>query len=324
MKKYFFLLSVWLFLSFNSILSAQNITVNAVLDSTVLFIGDQANYSFEITQQPGQHVVMPEYQMIIPGGLEIVERFSNDTIKSNDGYLQIKKNYLVTAFEDSLLFIPPQAFVVGNDTIWSNSVSLKVIQPFDIDPKSTEVADIKPVINVRFDWNTLFKIYLLVLLIIIIVLAVVILIRKYMLKKPVIPQRQVIEPEIPAHQKALAALDRIKNEKIWQKGRIKEYYTQLTDVVRKYIAERFGINSMEMTSDEILDALEILRFEQKSAFECLKQILRIADLVKFAKWESNPSEIELSLMNAYLFVNQTKIEEVKSLEALKEEQQAEE
>ncbi|MDR0370478.1 MAG: hypothetical protein LBH80_01290 [Prevotellaceae bacterium] len=323
MRTYFFAVAAGILSSVFVPLPAQNVTVGAALDSTLLMIGDQANYSFEITQQPGDYVVAPEYQTTIPGGLEIVERFPNDTIKSPDGYLQIRKNYRVTAFEDSLLFIPPQPFVVGGDTIWSNSVSLKVVQPFDIDPESNEVADIKSIWKVPFDWKTPVEIGLLVILILIILLGAVVLIRKYLLKKSAVPPiLQTVAPVVPPHLTALAELDRIKNEKRWQKGRVKEYYTELTDVIRKYIAARYRIGSMEMTSEEIMSAVGFLQFEQKSAFDCLKQILHIADLVKFAKWESNPSESELSLMNAYLFVNQTKKEEVKTLEQLKEEQQA--
>ena len=77
---------------------------------------------------------------------------------------------------------------------------------------------------------------------------------------------------------------------------------------------------MEMTSEEILDHLKSLRMEQKSTYLSLKQILQLADLVKFAKWNATPDEHELSLLNAYLFVNQTKIEEVVSLDELKKEE----
>jgi len=82
----------------------------------------------------------------------------------------------------------------------------------------------------------------------------------------------------------------------------------------------FNINSMEMTSEEILIHLKELRMEQKATYLGLQQILKLADLVKFAKWNATPDEHELSLMNAYLFVNQTKIEEVISIEELKKEE----
>ena len=122
---------------------------------------------------------------------------------------------------------------------------------------------------------------------------------------------------------ALNQLDKIKQEKPWQQGRSKEYHTELTDVVREYIERVFSVNSMEMTSEEILEHLRNLRMEQKTAYSGLKQILKLADLVKFAKWNATPDEHELSLTNAYLFVNQTKVEETKPLEEIKKEENKE-
>ena len=104
-------------------------------------------------------------------------------------------------------------------------------------------------------------------------------------------------------------LDEIKQQKLWQQGRNKEYYTLITDTLRRYIVDRFGINAMEMTSGEILD---IIRKQQEanSVYESLKQIMQLSDFVKFAKMNPLPDENDLSLMNAYLFINQTKVEEI--------------
>jgi len=112
-------------------------------------------------------------------------------------------------------------------------------------------------------------------------------------------------------------LDEIKQQKLWQQGRNKEYYTLLTDTLRKYMVNRFGINAMEMTSGEILELIR-LESEANSSYNSLKQILELADFVKFAKLHPLPDENELSLMNAYLFVNQTKVVEVASPEESKE------
>ena len=134
------------------------------------------------------------------------------------------------------------------------------------------------------------------------------------MKKPVF-HTQTPEEIIPANIEALRRLDKIKEEKIWQKGRVKEYHTELTDVLRTYIERVFNIPSMEMTSDEILRGSQFLKVDKPAAYEGLKQILRLADLVKFAKWNPETVENELSLMNAYLFVNQTTVEEIKSEES---------
>ena len=292
-------------------LQAQPITVTARLDSTILWIGDQSGLSFEVTQSAEQQVEFPVFYDTISSGLEIVGGIRMDTTKSKDGYLIVRQNYTVTAFEDSLYYVPPFPFVLNGDTVWSNPLSMKVVQPFEIDTASHAITDIKPVYNVKFYWKGFLKWLFFIWLVCAIVLLIWFLVRKFVQKKPVIPF--VKEPEVllPAHVVALAALDKIKQKKSWQQGRVKEYHTELTDVLREYIERLFNVSSMEMTSDEILDSLGMLRVSQKSAHNGLKQILQLADLVKFAKWNPTTEENEISLMNAYLFVNQTKIEEVK-------------
>jgi uncharacterized protein YneF (UPF0154 family) len=302
----------------NTNLWAQKITVNAKLDSTVIWIGNQAHLSFEVSQQPNQKVNMPVFTDSIIGSLELVEPVKVDTTKSPDGHLLVSQHYLVTSFKDSLLYIPAFPFVLNGDTVWSKSLSLKVVQPFKIDTASKTIADIKPVFNPKFDWVWLFKIILLVLLILFILGLLYYLFRKYLKKKPVLNETEIKLLQ-PAHVVALSQLDKIKEEKLWQKGRFKEYHTELTQVIREYIERIFNIKSMEMTSEEILEHLRTLRMEQKSIYLSLRQILQLADLVKFAKWNATPDEHELSLLNAYLFVNQTKVDEVKPLDELKNE-----
>ena len=113
----------------------------------------------------------------------------------------------------------------------------------------------------------------------------------------------------PPHVIALHALDHVKVEKLWQQGKEKEYFTEVTDILRKYIENRFGVNAFEMTSDEILNIVNNFMIADSST-DSLKQVLKLADLVKFAKYKPFPDENDLSLVNAYLFVNQTKKEEV--------------
>jgi hypothetical protein len=118
----------------------------------------------------------------------------------------------------------------------------------------------------------------------------------YIFKPPVI---------LPAHVRAIRELDKLKEEKIWQQGREKEFYSRLTDILRSYLFEREGINAMEMTSGEILNEMRKL-LEGESVYNNLKQILSTADLVKFARYKPYPDENDLSMVNAYFFVNQTR------------------
>ena len=299
-------------------LHAQKITVSARLDSAVIWIGNQTNLTFEVSQQPKQHVLMPLFSDTIVGGLETVEPVKTDTVKSPDGQLLVSHRYTVTSFKDSLIYIPPFPFVLNGDTVWSKSLSLKVVQPFKIDTASHKIADIKPVFNSKFNWGSFFLRVLLGFIILGLLVALYFVYEKFIKKKPILSDKQ-IKLLLPAHVVALNQLDKIKQEKSWQQGRYKEYHTELTDVVREYIERMFDINSMEMTSEEILDHLRWLKLEKKSAYLNLQQILNLADLVKFAKWNALPEEHELSLQNAYLFISQTKVEDVKPVEEIKNE-----
>jgi len=300
-------------------LRAQKITVNARLDSTVIWIGSQTHLTFQVSQQPKQKVVMPVFSGNIVAGLETVEPVKTDTVKSPDGHLLVNQHYLVTAFKDSLIYIPPFPFVLNGDTVWSKSLSLKVVQPFKIDTASNKIADIKSVLSPKFDWKS----FLLTVLLIVVIIGLLVLLyfiyKRYFKKKPILNDKE-IRLLLPAHVVALNQLDKMKQEKSWQHGRSKEFHTQLTDILREYIERVFNINSMEMTSDEILEQLRGLKLEQKATYLGLEQILKLADLVKFAKWDAMPDEHELSLLNAYSFVNQTKVEEPKPLSEVKTEE----
>jgi len=319
MRKSLLLLFLLLVSFVHSNLWAQKITVNARLDSTVMWIGNQTHLTFEISQQPRQKVGMPVFSDSIIGGLELVEPVKIDTLKSPDGHILVEQHYLVTAFKDSLLYIPPFPFVLNGDTVWSKSLSLKVVQPFKIDTASNAIADIKPVFQPKFNWLNLLFIVLLILAIHGIIILLLFIYRKYLKKSPVLDSKEM-KLLLPPHVVALSELDRLKQDKPWQQGRSKEYHTELTDIIREYIERVFSVNSMEMTSEEILDHLRNLKSEQKTAYSGLNQILKLADLVKFAKWNPTPDEHELSLSNAYLFVNQTKVDETKPLEEIKNEE----
>jgi len=119
------------------------------------------------------------------------------------------------------------------------------------------------------------------------------------------PQEEPVNPELlrPADEVALEKLDEIKATKIWKDGKVKEYQTELTDVVREYIGRRFGVQSTEKTSDETLRAMKPLI--EKDLYSNLSKMLQLADLVKFAKWHTTPDENERALTTAYEFVKET-------------------
>lgn len=289
----------------SGLLQAQPTTVSATMDSTILLVGEQTRLTFTVAQMRDRQVCAPVFSDTIVSGLEIVERLPLDTQLADDGLLLVSQSYVLTSFDSALYFIDAQPFVDGADTLYSNPLSLKVVS-IPVDTAQHAIADIKPVYAPPFDWP-LFWLIVLITLGVVALAVIGFFVYRYV-KRHAAPSAEVAEPQDlrPAHEIALERLDVIKAEKLWQQNRAKEYHTQLTDVVRDYIARRFGICAVEQTSAEILAGIQPALSGQKTVYADLKTLLTTSDLVKFAKYKPLVSEDEKSLALAYQFVEATK------------------
>jgi len=302
-------------------LVAQKASVQATVQPTEIMIGEQALINLKVITPKDKVIHFPVYEKEIVPGIEVITMLPPDTIIENN-VMTLNFKYVVTSFDSTLYHIPHIPFFDGTDTIYSNSFGLKVTSPElsdstlaylekintgetdSIDFKQLQLNDIKPVRKAPFVWTD----YLWILWIAmgaILVLGLIGFIIYLVLKKK--KKGYFFKPPqvLPAHVRALSELDKLKTEKIWQQGREKDFYSKLTDVLRTYIYEREGINAMEMTSGEILNEIRKTT-DIESTYDNLKQILSTADLVKFAKYKPYPDENDLSLVNAYFFVNQTR------------------
>lgn len=282
------------------------LVVSAAIDSTTLFIGDQTDLHLRATCEVGEQVQMPVLTEQLVNGIEIVDRTIVDTTTLQDGRVQYNQYLTLTSFQDSLFYIEPLAFMSGDDTVWSESLMLNVVQPFEMDSTDMAITDIKDIYKAPIWWWGILRWVLLALAIVGIGVGGYYLITYLRNRYGNAPTTDVpTEPLRPAEEVALEKLDAIREQKIWQNGQVKEYHTQLTDVVREYIARRFEVSSTEQTSDETLRAMRGLLSEKKELYDDLRKMLTLADLVKFAKWTTTPDENELSLRSAYTFVKET-------------------
>ena len=282
------------------------LVVSAAIDSTTLFIGDQTDLHLRATCEVGEQVQLPVLSEELIPGIEIVDKTIIDTAMLNDGRVQYNQYVTLTSFEDSLFYIAPLPFVSGDDTVWSESLTLNVVQPFEMDSTDMAITDIKGIYKAPIWWWGILRWVLLALAIAGIGVGGYYLIT-YLQSRARKSEDEVLpaEPLRPAEEMALEKLDAIREQKIWQTGQVKEYHTQLTDVVREYIARRFDVSSVEQTSDETLRAMRGLLSDKKELYESLREMLTLADLVKFAKWTATPDENEKSLRSAYTFVKET-------------------
>ena len=280
------------------------IVVSASIDSTTLMLGDQTDLHLQVTQDASERVSMPVFGEQLQDGIEIVDKTIVDTVTLPDGRLQLNQFLTLTSFKDSLFAIEPIAVASGEDTFWTESMALNVIQPFEVD-SSLAITDIKDIEKAPIWWWGIIRWILLAIGLIGLGIGLYFLWRWY--EKHRKPAEEAIDPELlrPADEVALEKLDEIKATKIWKDGKVKEYQTDLTDVVREYIGRRFDVHSTEKTSDETLQAMKPLI--EKDLFDRLKNMLQLADLVKFAKWHTTPEENEQGLKTAYDFVLETKV-----------------
>ena len=289
------------------------IVVSAAIDSTTLMIGDQTDLHLQVTQDAAQKVQLPVFGEMLQDGIEIVDRTIVDTTTLPDGRLRLNQYLTLTCFKDSLFVIDPLAVVSGEDTFWSEPMALNVIQPFEVD-SSMAITDIKDIEKAPVWWWGIIRWILLAVLVAALSVGGYYLWRWLESKRK--PEEEEVNPELlrPADEVALEKLDEIKAQKIWKDGKIKEYQTELTDVVREYISRRFDVQSTEKTSDETLRELKpllvnadssLVNGDGRALYEKLRKMLQLADLVKFAKWHTTPDENENALTTAYEFVKET-------------------
>ncbi len=293
---------------------AQRIKATASIDSTNILLGDQVRLFLEIDHPKNIQVEFPHVPDTIAGNVEVISRFETDTFEmDNEEFQKQIRSYLITSFDSGSYRIPPFWFKIDLDgrldSIPTNGVTLNVHTiPIDTTRGPT---DIKLPYDAPVTLKEVVPYILGIILIGAILFFILYAIKRKKNNQPIFVMPK--KPKEPAHVVALRELDRIKNEKIWQQGKTKQYYSDVTEALRKYIEDRFNIPAMEQTSDETIESFKIRRDLLKDkTFNNLRQLLKLADLVKFAKYTPMPDDDNMTLVNAYFFVNATKIEEKKA------------
>lgn len=317
LNKVFFLCIMIFALGMSENISAQKTLLDVRIDSAAILIGEQTKLHLTLTTDKDKPV-----QLLIPtdtlmNGVEVLDVSKGDTTLIENNRQVVKKDILITSFDSALYLLPPIMAIDGSDTVLSGQVALKVSTiPVNVD-KPEEFYDIKDVWSPPFVLADYYVWIFGILLALFLICVIGYIIQKIRNKESILPTKKA-ELKLPPYEQAKKELDEIREQKLWQQGRSKEYYTQLTDTLRRYLAERFYINAMEMTSYEIIQIVS-KNEDCKPVYQNLQQILNLSDFVKFAKLNPLPDENNMSLQNAYLFIDETKekplpVEEEKSEE----------
>lgn len=304
--------------------SAQSLTptVRATLEPDSISIGDRFTLTIDVEKDLVQSIYFPAFN-IGPtegekpqfGTIECIEDHPTDTLEHNGRRLHLRKRYTLTAFDEGIYNLgrPSVLYADKNivDTLYGVKDSMRLVVNSVAIDTTMMVRAIKPVKNMPFRFGEISGYLGIGLGVLLLIGLAIYLLSRYLAKRgKKITDLFKPEPPIPAHIVAITALEALQNQKLWQNNKHKEYYSALSDILRTYIDGRFGVGAMEMTSDEIIEAVKTLDLPTKSAMD-LVYVLRNADLVKFAKASFDAAENESAYSKVYYFVEETKpVEEV--------------
>jgi len=309
MKKLLIILIVFI----SAVLSAggQDIKVSASFDTSRIFIGDQVHYTITIERPSDLSVSIKTLRDTLCKNVEIVSGPSVDSLLMQDNKLKIIRKYLVTSFDSGFYQVPPVYAEIkdasGIKRYYSDYSPLQVMRVKIAPPDTTaKIFDIIKPYKAPVTLGEIIPWLIIALIAAALAWGAILLFRRFKKNKSV--DEPVRSPD-PAHLIAFRELEKLKEEQVWQKGELKHYYTRLTEILRQYLENRYGVCSLEMTTSETLEALVKTGFRKDESYTLLKTILNGSDLVKFAKYKPDPAENEEHFSNSWKFVENTKVKE---------------
>lgn len=307
-----FILFIFTFL-FCATTFAQEYTAKARLDSALILIGDHLNVCLEVTAPKGKAVYIPQLSDTLLAAMETsIDWIANsnfDTIINNDHYI-IKQTITITVFDSGSYVFPAIPILsVDSQIVAQTNPLFFEVATIAVDTTAA-IKDIKDISKIPFTfhefWMYVKKYALFIVAGLLVIGLIVYAIWRYIKKQRIQQPAPVVKPKpkIKPHITALKELEKLRQKKLCEQGRTKEYYTELTDIVRKYIDDQWNIGALEMVTTEILDALKNTEIHEE-VLKRLYQAFSTADLVKFAKFTPMPIDDDLAFKNSKEFVERT-------------------
>jgi len=286
-----------LFFSLFSFFSFSQVT--STVDSTKIKIGEEILYTLNVAVDSTDVVVFPEEQTFAP--LEMIESYKTDTTFEGAKYRLIKK-YGLTQFDSGKYTIPPQRIFINQNPFFTDSIKVEV-NDVPVDTTKQKMFDIKPAMEVKnppFDW--LLLLYWLVPILLLIGIAVYLFRRK--------KRKDAAEKQLPPYEEAIVALKTLDNTQLLKENKSKEYYSSLTEIVKRYLDREVDEAALESTSDELITRLMMHKDAGSFDFDTetirkLDLIFKRADLVKFAKMNQQSGQAEVDRKTIEEIINET-------------------
>lgn len=285
---------------------AQSIRVEATLQQYTIRIGDQTKLFLSVHQPAKEHVNFPKLTDTVVGKVQVVNIGKPDTTvdKSDAKNITVIQSYTITSFDAGTYSLPPFSLGTTGGVLKTNGLTLHV-ETVKVDTTKA-IYDIKQPLAVNytlFDWLRDNWYWVALPLLGILLIAGLIWYYRKQPKKEVMVE--AVKPGLPPHIVAINKLKELREKKLWQQDEVKQYYIELSDVLREYLEKRYLVKTHEKTTDEIFAALKYIGIDRENK-NMLQKILMLADLAKFAKEKPLPAENEQSIENAIVFVLNTR------------------
>lgn len=277
---------------------SQSELIKTEIDTTNIRIGEQ--FQYKITVDETENVIIPKLDKM--KGLEVVSEDKIDTINNS-----LIKKYVLTGFDSGAYYVPQQQIFIKNQAYLTDSLLVNVAT-IAIDTTKIKKFPIKGIKGEPYQIDD-FKQYLWWLLGILLLIGL--LLYFFVFRKKKVEEEKVIVPVLAPYEEALEKLHQLDEKLLWQNNKVKQYYSELTEILRNYIGRDVEIPTLELTSNEIV---ELVTTQNKTkdldissdTINDLNKLLRNADLVKFAKSKPMSNEIEFDRRTAEGIINNIK------------------
>jgi len=286
--------------------NSGRVSLEARVDKNKIKIGDLVRYSIIVTYDKSVTIRMPELGANL-GAFEIRD-YEDPPPEKRDGEIIQRREYTISTYDIGDYEIPPVTvrYQVANDTTWHELTTEKLkITVESLKPSQAgDIRDIKPPLEIKRDWWIIIRLVSAGIIILLIGLLVFLFYRRHKQGKSLLPHRE--KPQRPPHERALEELEQLVQQQLLEQGKVKQFYIQISDIIRRYIEGRFFIVAIEMTTSQLIEMMREAEIEEEHV-QLVEDFLMQCDLVKFAKYIPTAAENQQAIDRAFEIVNRTKI-----------------